>query len=88
MAIILLTLNALLICDLCHFVVLMAVKSANWKIIIKEKNLIFQFENTISFLELSCNLNIHNSCDNPKFCYNYVVNPKTLNDIPCTFFKR
>ena len=32
----------------------------------------FPFENTIH--------SIHNSCDLPNFCYNFLVNPQNLND--------
>ena len=43
-----------------------------------------QFENTTYFSWIFYKHNIHNSCD---LCYDYLVNPQTLNDARRTFFK-
>ena len=40
------------------------------------------------FLEFSYKNNIHNSCNLPNSCFNYLVNPQTLNDARRKFFKR
>ena len=52
----------------------------------KEKN--FNLKTRYCFLEFFYKYNIHNSCDLPNSCFNYLVNSKTLSDVRCTFFKR
>ena len=91
--IILLIFDALLIWVLSRFVVRMIIKSANGKqwtqkkrreSKIRKKTSIWKHNiGSLNFLRT-----IRNSCDLPKFSYYYHVNPQTLNDARCTFFKR
>ena len=50
----------------------------------KKKNL--NLKTQYWFLEFPYKRNIHNSCDLPKFCYNYLANPQILKDARLTFF--
>ena len=53
---------------------------------ITKKN--FNLKMGYCFLEFSYKHNIHNSCDLPNSCFNYLVNHQTLNNARRTFFKR
>ena len=52
----------------------------------KEEN--FNLKARYCFLEFSYKHSSRNSWDLPNSCFNYLVNPQTLNDAPRTFFKR
>ena len=52
----------------------------------EEKN--FNLKTRYWFLEFSYKHKIHNSCDVPNSCFNYLVDPETLNDARRSFFMR
>ena len=89
---ILLIFDALFICVLCHFVVLLVVKSEKKKKKTKKKSKKKKKKKNLNlktqywFLEFPYKRNIHNSCDLPEFCYNYLANPQILKDARLTFF--
>ena len=51
----------------------------------KDKN--FNLKTHYCFLKFSYKNNIHNSCDLPYSCFNYLINPQTLSNTRRTFFK-
>ena len=52
----------------------------------KEEN--FNLKARYCFLDFFYKHSSHNSWDLPDSCFNYLVNPQTLNVVPRTFFKR
>ena len=52
----------------------------------KQKN--FNLKTWYYFLGFSYKHSIYNSCNLPNSCCNYLVNPQTMNNVRCTFFKR
>ena len=64
-------------------------QKCEWKIINTEgkqrKKKHLNLKTQYWFPEFPYKRNIHNSCDLPKFCYNYLLNPQILKDARLTF---